>query len=306
MAYFKRRCIFLDQKNKEYGKGVVTTPGVRKYYMTDHPEFLKEPIKLCNCFEKILQIWDAIKDFPIIKLMLKFNENSKLFLISYLNRYELQEISEETVAPIVECLIRLFAVNELVDSGYSSSKFKTFLFDENIHLTDPNYPIEQIKNDFDSHIVKSWNSKDLELSLLDCSKKTLVFLNEYLYARSKNSAFNFDDNVNIEHIMPSSGHNISHIREDAGIASQEEFDVYANKLGNKILLEENINKSIGNNWFRTKKGHLVKDKEGYVGSSFCLALALSHYPKDLWQKEDIDIATEKTTKRILSFILGKS
>lgn len=293
-------------KNKEYGKGDVTTPGIRKYYMIEHPELLKEPIKLCGCFEKILQIWDKIKVYPFVKLMLKFNENSKLFLISYLNRYEPKEISQKTVEPIVECLIRLFAVNELVDAGYSSSKFKTFLFDENIHLTDPHYPIEQIKRDFDSHIIKSWDSNVLKENLLDYSKNTLVFLNEYLYAKSKESTFNFDDKVNIEHIMPSSGHNIGHIREDAGIATQEEFDVYANKLGNKILLEENINKSIGNNWFRTKKGHLVKDKEGYVGSSFCLALALSHYPKDLWQKEDIDTATEKATNRILSFILGES
>lgn len=41
----------------------------------------------------------------------------------------------------------------------------------------------------------------------------------------------------------------------------EEFDDIVNLLGNKILLEEDINKSIGRDWFKTKQGALVQDKK---------------------------------------------
>ena len=71
--------------------------------------------------------------------------------------------------------------------------------------------------------------------------------------RSKIATLIFDDRVNVEHIMPASGHNIEAIRMDAHIKTKEEFDALANLLGNKILLEEDINKSISNDWFKTKK-----------------------------------------------------
>lgn len=43
------------------------------------------------------------------------------------------------------------------------------------------------------------------------------------------------------------------------------------------------------NWFKTKKGTLVQDKKGYVGSNFGIASALSNYPSDTWGKEDIKL-----------------
>ena len=76
-------------------------------------------------------------------------------------------------------------------------------------------------------------------------------------------SFNFADNVNVEHIMPSSGHDLEAIRKDAGVETREEFDELVNQLGNKILLEEDVNKSIGKSWFQTKKGSRVTDKKGY-------------------------------------------
>ncbi|MDD6901358.1 MAG: hypothetical protein PUE25_05985 [bacterium] len=54
------------------------------------------------------------------------------------------------------------------------------------------------------------------------------------------------------------------------------------------MLEEDINKHIGMNWFKTKKGTLVQDKKGYVGSIFGIASTLSNYPFDTWGKEDIE------------------
>ena len=65
--------------------------------------------------------------------------------------------------------------------------------------------------------------------------------------------FNLDGNIDIEHVMPQSGLNRENIMSDAGLGSQEEFRDYAEKLGNKILLESEINRGIGDAWFRTKE-----------------------------------------------------
>lgn len=321
--------IFRAEK-KEYMKNGypdVTTPGLRNYYTNIKKELLKTPLDLCGKFEKIVKIWDQIKDYPIIKLLLKFNENIKIYLISYLNRYDLNAIDETLVTDIAECLIRLFSILELVDAGYSSTNFKTFLFGENIKLVDGSVSIDVIKDDFDKHIRKNWNQQGLGQLLMEYDKNVLVFLNEYLYVKSKNLiikeernnalwsneqlpkevsflSFDFSESVNIEHIMPASGHNIDAIRVDAGIGSQEEFDSIVNKLGNKILLEEDINKSIGKEWFQTKKQKSIKEKSGYKDSSYNIARALVKYPTDTWLKDDIEKATQKATLRILQFVFN--
>lgn len=290
---------------KEGSQPDVTTPGLRRYYTIDKKELLKDPFELCEQFNKIAQIWDAIKDHPTVKLLLKFNENAKIYLISYLFRYDLSDISQNTVQGITECLIRLFTILELVDAGYSSSNFKTFLFGENVKLVDPRYPMGEITKDFDEHIGRKWgNREELMKSLLEYDKNILVFLNEYLYAKDKGQLFNFSENVNIEHIMPASGRNIESIQQDAGIENADEFKATVNLLGNKILLEEDINKSIGNEWFKTKKIKSVKDKAGYKDSTYSIALALVDYPYDVWTKDDISAMTEKAAKRIMQFVYG--
>ena len=294
-------------KSKEYMKNGypdVTTPGLRNYYTIINKDLLKSPMELCAYFWKIAQIWDLIKEYPIVKLLLKFNENAKIYLISYLNRYEVNDISEEVVAEITDCLLRLFTVLELVDTGFSSTNFKTFLFGENIKLVDNNCSISEIKNDFDQKI-KIWNKDDIKQSILGYEKNALVFLNEYLYSKKNGIRFNFSESVNIEHIMPASGHNIDIIREDAGIETQEEFDSIVNKLGNKILLEEDINKSIGKEWFKTKKQKSINDKAGYKDSKYAIALDLVDYESDVWLKDDIETATNKAADRIIAFIFGK-
>lgn len=317
-------------KSQEYlkkGYTDVTTPGLRNYYTNINKGLLKSPIDLCNEFEKITKIWDKIKDYPIVKLLLKFNENAKLYLISYLNRFDLNSISEPVVKDIAECLIRLFTILELVDAGYSSTSFKTFLFSENTKLVDGAVSIDDIKKDFDSHINKTWDPSVLQSLLMEYDKNVLVFLNEYLYVKSTNEKikakrdkalannesleteqsflkFDFLESVNIEHIMPASGHNLEAIRKDAGIGSREEFDSIVNKLGNKILLEEDINKSIGKEWFQTKKQTSIKDKSGYKDSAYHIARALVNYPTDTWSKDDIEEATQKATLRILQFVFN--
>jgi uncharacterized protein with ParB-like and HNH nuclease domain len=283
----------------------VTTPGLRRYYTDIKKELLKEPLELCSNLSKITNIWNKVKDYPIIKLLLKFNENAKLFLTSYLFRFEPNEINQEIVLDICECLLRLFTILELSDAGYSSSKFKTFLFGENIKFVDKNVSIETIKNDFNEHINKNWSEESIKEAILEYEKNLLVFLNEYIYSKSKGIEFDLTEKINIEHIMPASGKNITTIQQDAGITDKEEFIRVVNKLGNKILLEEVINKSIGNEWFKTKKQKSIKGKAGYKDSKYALAQSLVSYPKDTWTKEDIDTATEKAANRIVKFIFNR-
>lgn len=291
--------------NKEGNESVdVTTPGLRRYYTDIRKELLSEPLALCSNLTKITNIWNTIKDYPTVKLLLKCNENVKLFLSGYLYRYELTEITEENIQELCECLLRLFTVLELSDAGYSSSKFKTFLFSENIKFVDKAVSIETIKKDFNDHINNNWKQDTIADAIIEYEKNLLVFLNEYVYAKTKNSKFDFADNVNIEHIMPSSGRNLTTIQQDAKIATKEEFNGIVNKLGNKILLEEDINKSIGNEWFKTKKQNSINSKSGYKDSRYGIALALTSYPNDTWTKDDIDTATLKAKERIVKFIFN--
>ena len=112
----------------------------------------------------------------------------------------------------------------------------------------------------------------------------------------------------IEHIMPVSGANIDSIKKDAEIENDDVFKSTVNKLGNKILLEEKINRSIGNEWFRTKISTTLSDKTGYIDSKFPLAKSLvdnyRNVVKPYWTKKDIDDATEKASERISNYIFG--
>jgi len=291
---------------KEDGKESVdvTTPGLRRYYTDIKKELLSEPLVLCNNLDKITKTWNEIKDYPVVKLLLKCNENAKLYLSSYLYRFETTNITETKVQDICECLLRLFTVLELVDVGYSSSKFKTFLFSENIKLVDKTISIDTIINDFNDHIKKNWDVGSISEAISAYEKNLIVYLNEYLYTKSKSVRFDFAENVNIEHIMPASGRNISTIRQDAGITDKDEFNTIVNKLGNKILLEDDINKSISNEWFKTKKQNSINSKSGYKDSKYAIAVALTTYPKDTWTKDDIETASKKAIERIVKFIFN--
>lgn len=294
-------------KDKAYvtsGTPNVTTPGLRNYYLTIKKDLLKEPLALCDSFEKITKIWDKVKDYSCVKLLLKFNDNIRIYFISYLYNFNLEDIDVSKVQPIAEYLIRLFAILELVDTGYSSSLFKTFLFGENVKLVDPAVTLPEIEGNFNEHINKNWKRSTIMQEIEDYRKNVLVFLNEYLFAKEKGLAFDFSENVNVEHIMPASGRDIEAIRTDAGIATKEDFGNFVNMLGNKILLEEDINKSIGRDWFQTKKQKTIAEKSGYKNSSFGIAKALVDYPSDAWTKDDIETATDKIATRIADFIFG--
>lgn len=286
----------------------VTTPGLRRYFTELNKVPIKDPIKMCTDMLNLVKIWKKVSEYPLTKVLLKFNENSKLFLASYFYRFNKEEVTEELVNPVLNDMLRLFAILELVDYGFSSKYFKTFLFGEEVKLADKAVSIEAIKKDFDEHICTNWTEDEIQAAIQDYDGNMLVYLNEYLFAKEKNLPFVLSK-CDIEHIMPFSGNNLQEIRKDAGIESEDEFNGVVNKLGNKILLECRINRALGNKWFRTKVSTELEQKTGYINSAYPIACALvasyRDQSKPYWMKEDILTTTEKISRRIAAFIYGK-
>lgn len=284
----------------------VTVPGLRRYFTDINKNILNNPIELCEGMINLSKIWRKIAGYPTTQVLLKFNENTKLFLASYFYRFAESDITEEVTKPLLENFLKLFAILELVDTGYSSKYFKTFLFGEEVKLVDASITMDEITEDFNLHINACWDKKVLSDSIMDYDKHILVYLNEYLVAKEKEIPFSLSSSYDIEHIMPYSGNNVQTIRKDAGIESEEEFYSIVNKLGNKILLEQKINRSIGNEWFRTKVSTKLGDKTGYIDSNYPVAKELvekyKNDSKPYWKKEDIKLATEKVSDRIIKFI----
>ncbi len=288
----------------------VTTPGLRRYFTEINKEPISTPLTMCADMIKLAKIWKKVLELhPQLSVLLKFNENSKLFLASYFFRFDENNIKEEFDGTVLECLLRLFALLELVDAGYSSKNFKTFLFGMEVKLADKNIPMSAIKKDFDEHICANWEKNVIEDTLQDYTGNALVFLNEYLFAKENGIKFKLGLRYDIEHIMPNSGSNLQEIRKDADIANEDEFIDVVNRLGNKILLEEKINRAIGNEWFRTKVSTRLINKTGYIDSTYPIAQALvthyEHLNKPYWKKDDIFRATGKASRRIVNFIFGE-
>ena len=158
------------------------------------------------------------------------------------------------------------------------------------------------------HINKNWEKEYIKLKLEEYEKHDIVYLNEYLFAKDNKLEFNITSDIDIEHIMPQSGKNINTIQQDAKIENADMWREYVNKIGNKILLEYDINRSIGNEWFRTKVSTKIKDKSGYIDSKYPLARFLvekyKNQNKPFWTKDDIDNMTKKAVNRIAKFIFN--
>ena len=316
------RCLNKDTINA-LGNIDVTTPGLRKYYTDINTDLLKRPIEFCDELIILAEIWNILKDNTLMKVLFAFNDNSKLFLASYFNRYNAYFtkdeksnkflISEDNKLKMVtdsekiaSSMLKLFTILALVDAGYSSSNFKTFLYREEIKLANKDITNEEIINDFKEHINSHWKRDNIKELLKDYQKNDVVYLNEYLFAEKQGVDFTITRDIDIEHIMPQSGKNIDLIRSDAGIDNEALFNDYVNKIGNKILLEYNINRTIGNEWFRTKISTNITRKTGYVDSIYPLANYLaneySNKEKAYWTKDDIDLATNEASERIVKFI----
>lgn len=288
----------------------VTTPGLRRYYTEENKSVLENPLELTAQLLKIAKIWDTISEYSVVRLSHKFNENIKLYLASYLSRYQADQINEAIVENFLLHLLKLFAVLELVETGYSSKNFKSFLFGLNILLVDPEVDIETIKEKIDDHIKKNWTPGEITEQVLEYSKNPLVFLDECIACINFKRSFQLPEKHDIEHIMPRSGQNITQIQKDAGLTDNVEFATLVNQLGNKIVLEDSINRSIGNAWFRTKIESSINSKTGYRDSQFLFpSLLVSKYKSmtdPLWTKDDITNRTLEVSKRISEFIFSDS
>lgn len=304
----------------------VTTPGLRRYYTELNINLIKRPLEFCDELIKLAEIWNIAKDNSTIKVLFNFNDNSKLFLASYFHRYDSYFINGDNqkfiideenknhlineIGNMAELMLRLFAILSLVDAGYSSSNFKSFLFKEEIKLANKSISFEEIKFDFDQHINKCWEKDNILTRINDYEKNDIVYLNEYLFAKENGKKLKISADIDIEHIMPQSGKNIKAIQNDAEIENDDMFSNYINKVGNKILLEYNINRTIGNEWFRTKISTEISEKSGYVESKYPLAQYLvekyKNESKPYWTKSDIETATANASERIVNFIFGEN
>lgn len=305
-AIFMQHMYIKRARDKEYIRDGnvpdVTVPGLRSYYTNKKNGLLGDPLALCGALRSLADIWLLAKDYSVVKLALKFNSNIRYYMAGFFSRHEKEANPDKSdIERFCLCLVRLFAVYELVETGYSSAKFKTFLFQANVKLVDGGVCIDEIERDFSAHIAQNWDRGGIRESLMEYSKNILVYLNEYLFAPER---FSLAAQCDVEHIMPASGRNIAQIRTSAGIDGAEEFRELANRIGNKILLEAGINRAVGNDWFKTK----TRSPNGYPNSKFAIAQDLAKtyggLQEPLWRKADIESATSKAADRIVGFIFG--
>lgn len=281
----------------------VTTPGIRSYYTDKRKDLLQEPLKLVDSFLKVAKIWDKIQDYSIIKLSFMFNNNIKLYLISYLYRFDLDELNENKVEAFLQHLLKIFVILEVLDTVYSSSKFKRFLFGLNVKLVKKEIELDIIKKEIQDHIHKEWNEEEITKDIAEYDKKALTYLFEYIFCLHNQKIFELKDKYEVEHILPQSGKNIKQMKKDAGFTkdNEHEFEYIVDKLGNKIVLEKKINVDVSNAWFRTKCGE-------YIKSSYKVAIAIAEeYANDdlpVWKIEDIDRRTEEIAEEIVDFIFS--
>lgn len=297
----------LRAKNKEKD---TTLPAVRRYFVDINKQPLNNPKSFLTDFEQIIDIWtdndtdennDGKEEILTLKqILFNFNNNFKFFYATYL--YFNKDKSNAEKISFITALLKLFTLLAISDYGYSSSAFKIFLIGLNMEIGS-GVKTDKLVRLINSHIHNKFDKTDILNSLIESSPANgLLYLNEYLFAKEHNIPFSFTtQKTEIEHIMPESGKNIIAIRSDAGI-DEDTFKRYANKLGNKILLEQAINGSISNDWFRVKKQNSVKEKRGYKDSVFPIAKSLVFYSNNRWTKDDIDIATEKAAQRIVNFL----
>lgn len=288
---------FIFMKLAEQHGSDSRNPGVRAFF-AKNKNLLNDDVRFTEQLDKLLDIVNIFDDNDFGQVLNRFNGNFKPFVSSYLffrddTRY-------------LNYLLKLAILLELTDFAYGNSKFKGFLERINLKYSQTDkYSNDELIEEIKEHIRDDFNKDDIEQLLKESGiPSSIVFLNEYLFCKEQDVVFNIDKSVDIEHIMPQSGLNRENIMKDAGFEGQDEFFEYAEKLGNKILLESEINRGIGDAWFRTKKENTVTSRHGYIGSKYQIAQSLVTYYKDTWTKSDIDVATDKAAKRISDYIFS--
>lgn len=270
-------------------------PGIRAFF-SKNKHLLNEDILFTSELNTIINNFERVSDTINGQLISKLNGNLRPFVSSYLF------FREDSV--YLEYILRLGILIELSELSYSHSLFKGFLEEINLLYSQvDSISIDELISKIRNHIHDNFIYEDVKQTLTESGvSNSILYVNEFLFALEKGIDFNLDGNIDIEHIMPQSGLNRENIMSDAGLESQEEFRDYAEKIGNKILLEADINRSIKNAWFRSKRKNTITSGCGYIGSKFPIAKSLVNYVNDTWTKTDIELATEKAAKRIADFI----
>lgn len=286
---------YIFMKLAEKNGAVTRNPGIRAFF-AKNKQLLNNDLHFTNQLDKILDNVNEFDNTELGQILNKFNGNIKPFVSSYMffrkdNMY-------------LTYLLRISAILELTDFAYGNSKFKGFLEKLNLKYSQKDLVSDdELIKEIKQHIAHNFNRIDIEQTLKESGiSNPIIYLNEYLYCKNHNLEFNVSGSVDIEHVMPQSGLNRENVMIDAGFSVKDEFYEYAEKLGNKILLESEINRGIGDAWFRTKKENKITSHHGYIGSKYQIAKDLVKYPKDTWIKDDIDKATNKAAKRIADFI----
>lgn len=286
---------FIFTKLSEQNGTVTRNPGIRAFF-TENKDILNDDVLFTNQLDKILDNINGYDSTELGQILNRFNGNIKPFVSSYLFFRESYEY--------LTYLLRLATVLELTDFAYANGNFKGFLERINLKYSQVDkYSEENLISEVKNNISKNFSREDIEQTLRESGvSNPIIFLNEYLYCKEHGMKFSISGNVDIEHIMPQSGLNRENIMKDAGFECKDDFYEYVEKIGNKILLESEINRGIGDAWFRTKKKNTITSHHGYKGSEYKIATALVDYHKDTWTREDIDLATNKAVKRIADFI----
>lgn len=54
-----------------------------------------------------------------------------------------------------------------------------------------------------------------------------------------------------------------------------------------------------------KRENSITSGHGYIGSKFPIAKSLVNYPKGVWTKTEIELATERAARRIVNFVFER-
>lgn len=286
---------YIFTKLSEQHGPVARNLGIRSFF-AKNKELLNDDVLFTTQLDRLLDIVNNFDNSEFGQIYNKFNGNFKPFISSFSYFRDNQKY--------LYYLLRLATVLEVTDFAYGNGKFKGFLERINLKYSQVETVLdEELILEIKHHIDSNFNREDIEETLKESGISVpIIYLNEYLYSKNHALSFNISGNIDIEHIMPQSGLNRENIMKDAGFTDKEEFYEYAEKLGNKILLESEINRGIGDAWFRTKKENHITSHNGYIGSKYQIAKALVNYSKDTWTKDDIDEITNKAAKRITDFI----
>ena len=272
--------------------------GIRAFF-SKNKYLLNDDVLFTTELDKIIDNYESVADSIVGQLLSRLNGNLRPFISSYLffrsdSRY-------------LDYLLRLGILIELSELSYSHRLFKGFLEEINLMYSQVDSIsttelIDKVKN----HIQTNFEYDEVKQILSESGvSNSLLYINEFLFSIETGAQFNLEGNIDIEHIMPQSGRNRENIMLDAGFDNQEEFREYAEKIGNKILLEADINRGIGDAWFRTKRENSITSGHGYIGSKFPIAKSLVNYPKGVWTKTEIELATERAARRIANFIFER-